>query len=249
VKFDDFDKQMRVYETTNDTKVLPGIWIVSRLDGRNFTRLCRETVRFNAPFDERFRDLMTSTTAHLMDCGFKVVYGYTQSDEISLLFDFNIDVFGRKARKYISILAAEASAKFSLMLNEISPGVCAVFDCRLCQLPGKETAADYFRWRAEDAHRNALNSHCYWLLRKENMDAQDVTRYLEGKTVAEKNELLFSRGINYNDLPAWQKRGIGLYRTDGKIKIDYELPFAGAYGDFLMNTALADTQPEKAGSA
>ena len=30
-------------------------------------------------------------------------------------------------------------------------------------------------------------------------------------SVAEKNELLFQGGINFNDLPAWQKRGTGLY--------------------------------------
>jgi len=29
--------------------------------------------------------------------------------------------------------------------------------------------------------------------------------------VAQKNELLFQRGINFNDLPNWQKRGIGAY--------------------------------------
>ena len=32
--------------------------------------------------------------------------------------------------------------------------------------------------------------------------------------MAFKNELLFQRGINYNDLPSWQKRGIGIYFKD-----------------------------------
>ncbi|MEQ9072044.1 MAG: guanylyltransferase, partial [Gimesia chilikensis] len=27
----------------------------------------------------------------------------------------------------------------------------------------------------------------------------------------QKNELLFQRGINFNDLPAWQKQGIAVY--------------------------------------
>ena len=34
---------------------------------------------------------------------------------------------------------------------------------------------------------------------------------LSGKSVAFKNELLFQNGINYDKLPAWQKRGVGLY--------------------------------------
>jgi len=228
MKFDDLDKKMRVYETAHDHRILPGLWIAARLDGRNFTKLCRERVKFEAPFDERFRDIMIAVTSHLMDCGFKTLYGYTQSDEISLLFDKDIDLFGRKTRKYNSILAGEASAKFSLLLGDIG-----VFDCRLSQLPDKETVIDYFRWRSEDAHRNSLNSHCYWLLRKENNNVQEATDFLEGKSVAEKNELLFSRQINYNDLPSWQKRGVGLYRKDGKTHTDFDLPFGGAYGDYI----------------
>jgi tRNA(His) 5'-end guanylyltransferase len=86
--------------------------MVARIDGRSFTRLTKEVAQFEAPFDARFRDLMIETTKHLMNCGFKVIYGYTESDEISLLFDPNINVFGRKTRKYNSILAGEASAKF-----------------------------------------------------------------------------------------------------------------------------------------
>ncbi len=57
---------------------------------------------------------MIETVKHLMNCGFRIRYAYTQSDEISLLFHFNEETFNRKLRKYHSVLAAEASAKFSL---------------------------------------------------------------------------------------------------------------------------------------
>ena len=70
---------------------------------------------------------------------------------------------------------------------------------------------DYFRWRQEDSHRNSLNAHCYWLLRKEGISASDVQQRISGLTNAEKNELLFSHGINYNNLPSWQRRGVGMY--------------------------------------
>ena len=105
---------------------------------------------------------MVETTAHVMQCGFRMLYGYTQSDEISLLVHRDEQAFGRKLRKYESILAGEASAKFALLL-----GTHAAFDCRISQLPNPELVVDYFRWRSEDAHRNALNGHCYWLLRKQ----------------------------------------------------------------------------------
>lgn len=71
---------------------------------------------------------------------------------------------------------------------------------------------DYSRWRSEDAHRNALNAHCYWRLRREGRGVADATAMLARLSVAEKNALLFQRGVNFNDLPNWQKRGTGLYR-------------------------------------
>ena len=203
MKFDELDEWMRVFETAHDLCVLPGLYMVARLDGRSFTRPTKEVHLFEAPFDARFRDLMLTTAEHLMsDCGFNIVYGYTQSDEISLLFALAENGFGRKLRKLISVLAGEASAKFSLLL-----GAVAVFDCRISQLPSVDLVVDYFRWRNEDAHRNALSAHGYWLLRKQGQTVGQATATLKGLSVAQKNELLFQSGVNFNDLPLWQKRG------------------------------------------
>ena len=229
---------MRVFETASDLCVLPGIYMVARIDGRHFHTLTKEGGKFEAPFDEKFRDLMTGTVKHLMkNSGFNFVYGYTESDEISLLFNFESQDFGRKLRKLNSILAGETSAKFSLLYGDIG-----VFDCRISQLPNKSDVVDYFRWRNEDAFRNALNAWCYWTLRKEGQSKKDASTVIEGLSVAEKNELLFQHGINFNDLPLWQKRGIGFYwesyEKDGgerrRLKIDMELPMGDAYGEFIF---------------
>ncbi len=246
MKFDDLDKRMRIYETNCDICVLPKIYMVARIDGRNFTTLTKQKHNFEAPFDTRFRDAMVETVKHLMNVGFNVIYGYTESDEISLLFNQNETAFGRKTRKYNSILAGEASAKFSLLLNDL-----AAFDCRISQLPTKEDVVDYFRWRNEDAFRNALNAHCYWTLRKDGFTAKKATQSLETVSVAEKNELLFNYGINFNDLPSWQKRGIGIYWKDyqkrginpitkeiklterRKLYVDMDLEMKDAYSDFI----------------
>ena len=160
MKFDELDSRMRVFETAHDFCVLPEIYIVARIDGRSFTRLTKEVHQFDVPFDVTFRDYMVETTKHLMTCGFRVVYGYTQSDEIYLLFHLEETKFNRKIRKYNSVLAGEASAKFSILL-----GAVASFDCRLIRLPSRGLVMDYFRLRNEDAYRNGLNAHCYWALR------------------------------------------------------------------------------------
>lgn len=248
MKFDELDAKMRIYETAHDRSIVPGMFIVARIDGRSFTKLTKETLKFEAPFDTRFRDLMIETVKHLMNCGFGVIYGYTESDEISLLFALNENGFSRKYRKMISVLAGEASAKFSTLL-----GQPAAFDCRLSELPNEALVVDYFRWRNEDAHRNALNAHCYWMLRKQQLSKTEATRQIEKLSTAEKNELLFSNGINFNKLPEWQKRGVGLWwsqiekegfnpKTKQKtttlrreIKVDMNLPMKEAYSNFISD--------------
>jgi tRNA(His) guanylyltransferase len=248
MKFDDLDAKMRVFETGSDTCVLPGLFMVARIDGRSFTRLTKEVHNFEAPYDVRFRDYMVATVEHLMQCGFRVIYGYTQSDEISLLFHQDETAFERKLRKYNSILAGEASAKFSLLLGDL-----AAFDCRISQLPSENLVIDYFRWRNEDAHRNALNAHCYWLLRKQGQTVDQATKALLKLSVAAKNEFLFQNDINFNNLPNWQKRGIGLYwetynkpglnpKTNEavvtqrrRIRVDFDLPMKEAYDDFIRS--------------
>lgn len=259
MKFDELDSKMRVFETANDRLVLPGMFLVARIDGRNFTRLTKDIHQFEAPYDARFRDMMIETTAHLMNCGFKTIFGYTQSDEISLLFDPTITTFNRKTRKYNSVLAGEASAKFSLLLQDL-----ACFDCRISELPNVDLVVDYFRWRNEDAHRNALNAHCYWLLRKQGQTVQQATGALNKLSVANKNELLWQNGINFNDLPLWQRRGMGLYweryektgtnplteevvaATRTRLKTELELPMRDEY-DQLVRALIADALREPDG--
>lgn len=209
MNFDELDAKMRIYEQSLDQVLVPDLYMVARLDGRSFTRLTKEICKFEAPFDVKFRDMMINTVKALMDCGFRVVYGFTESDEISLLFHVEENTFGRKVRKYNSTLAGVASASFSLQLGQL-----AVFDCRMVPLPSVERVRDYFLWRQEDAHRNALNAHCYWTLRKEGFSVQEATKQLEGKSVAFKNELLFQHGINFDKLPDWQKRGMGVWWAD-----------------------------------
>lgn len=255
MKFDELDEKMRVFETTHDLCVLPDIYIVARLDGRGFTRLTKDVHQFEAPFDVRFRDLMLGTAEALMT-EFGAMYGYTQSDEISLLFPLNTQLFSRKLRKLNSVLAGFASATFALAL-----GAPACMDCRICQLPSKRLVVDYFRWRNEDAHRNALNAHCYWMRRRQGLDATAATQAQLNMSLADKNEFLFQNGINFNDLPGWQKRGMGLlweeYQKEGcnpvtgqtvfatrrRIRRELELPMKEAYSDFVRDL-LTEADPE-----
>lgn len=52
MKFDDLDIKMRVYETARDYCVVPKVYMIARIDGRNFTRLTKEIHQF-----EKFGDI------------------------------------------------------------------------------------------------------------------------------------------------------------------------------------------------
>lgn len=188
-----------------------------RLDGRGFSKLTKEGDDFERPFDEAFRNAMIDTCEHLFECGFRVEFCYTQSDEISLLLHCDDETFGGRIDKLLSVLAGEASATLSLAL-----GMHAVMDARLLQIARQTDVIEYFVWRSLDAHRNALSTISYWALRDlEGLSATDATRRLEGADVSEKNETLFELGINFNDAPSWQKRGVALFWEDyEKVGVD-----------------------------
>ena len=242
---DTFEAAQRAREYFHALTVLPGAWTVVRMDGRGFSRLTEQ--RFDKPFDARFSDLMVTTAqAVLTELGGR--YAYTESDEISVLLDVDLDLFGRGVEKLVSISAGIAAAAFTH-----AAALPAHFDARIWVGVGVGDVVDYFSWRQADAARCALNGWCYWTLRKAGQSRRQATAALEGTTTADKNELLFRHGINFNDLPTWQRRGIGLWRetyqrpgydpirevevtaTRRRITIDRELPMKDAYRDFIQH--------------
>jgi tRNA(His) 5'-end guanylyltransferase len=199
------EKYMREFEDICQSRFLPKVYIAVRLDGRSFSSLTN-TMDAKKPFDDRFQCIMSTVTYHLMrDSGFNIVYGYHQSDEISLLFKFDVYSFDRRISKYISILSSLSSSLFTKHSGQV-----VSFDCRIIQLPTINEVVDYFQWRQEDAARNCLNGYCYWKLR-EKFSQKHVVKFLNKKNAAELQEILFQEGINYNDISSWKKRGIGFY--------------------------------------
>jgi tRNA(His) guanylyltransferase len=240
---DALEERMRRLEVFHSQQVLPEAWAILRVDGRNFSKLTEK--RFEKPFDPAFHQAMVRAAGRLLG-EFHGVYAYTESDEISVLLPRDSRLFDREQEKLVSISAATASAVLSLAFQQE-----VHCDSRLCVAANAELVVDYFQWRQADATRCCLNGWCYWKLRQEGRSVREATRELHGRNFAWKNEMLFQRGINFNDLPGWQKRGSGLYwqeyqkigrnpltgaestTTRRRLFCDEQLPFGEAYSEFL----------------
>lgn len=200
--------RMKLYEMAEAGRMfMPLLPIVARLDGRGFSRFTRGLER---PYDRRLSDLMLDTTRYLVE-DTAACCGYTQSDEITLAW-YSADVaiepfFGGRISKMTSTLAALASVYFNHRLPAFLPSELGqrlpTFDCRVWTVPNCDEGANAFLWRELDATKNSVSmaSRCYYSHGE-----------LMNKSRSEMQELLFQKGINWNDYPTFFKRGTYLQR-------------------------------------
>lgn len=180
--------------------------IIVRLDGRAFHQVTR-TLSLSEPFDERFSSAMGEVTRALVrDAGFAPLFGYTFSDEISLYFQ-ECPYLGR-IEKIDSVLASFAASSLTLALKLTQP---VAFDARIIPVT-PELVLPYLVWRQQEAWRNHMNGWSQKLLKDEGYSAHDVASMLHAMKSTELHEFCFQRGVNLALTPAWQRRGILVYR-------------------------------------
>lgn len=108
-----------------------------------------------------------------------------------------------------------------------------MFDGRIVCYPTNKNIRDYLSWRQVDCHINNLYNTTFWTLVKEIEDNEidgsnetkkqrsararaEVQKTLLPTFSADKNEILFQRGVNYNNLPEVFKKGSILVREISK---------------------------------
>lgn len=197
---DSLGDRMKMYEGLETERFLmPGLPTLVRLDGCHFHTYTRG---FQKPYDARMVNAMIKTAKFLVNKTNAVV-GYTQSDEITLLLpDDRTYIYEGKIFKLISTLASMASAAFNHTMN-IADKPLAYFDCRVWQVPNRYEAVNALIWRELDATKNAISSAA---------EAHFSHNQCMNKNSSEKQEMLFQKGINFNDYPAFFKRGTYIKR-------------------------------------
>ena len=210
-----------------DDRCLPGTWIVVRLDGRGFARFV-EQHGWSKPHDRRGQCLMDACAESVMrEFGGDVVLAYGHSDEYSFLFKQGTVLFGRRASKLVSCVTSHFAASFVFLWPQfflISDGAGSgealplqgppTFDGRAVCYPSAQHVRDYFAWRQADCHVNCQYNTVFWaLVLKGGLSPKEAQTRLKGTLTGDKNEIMFSMfGINYNDLPQWERKGSAVLR-------------------------------------
>lgn len=219
------------YEAVPDTKLVKRMPVAIRIDGKAFHTF---TQGFKRPFDEVLIKTMQQTTQYLCQNIQGCVLGYTQSDEITLiLVDYQTLTteawFDYRVEKLCSVPASMATMAFNKFLNKnvvnytfsiageearygktewtyedeylktlmkaVDKG--AIFDARCFNIP-KEEVTNLIYWRQLDASCNSVQmvGQAYFSQKK-----------LQDKSCSDIQDMLMTKGVNWNDLPIYQKRG------------------------------------------
>ena len=77
-------ERMKSYEKAYSNQLLPNAMFIVRLDGRGFSKYTKK-MGFKKPFDTDLIQIMQNVTIELIKQT-QASFGYTQSDEISLVY-------------------------------------------------------------------------------------------------------------------------------------------------------------------
>ena len=232
---DDLGTRMKeYYEQISKTKLMRRTPVIIRIDGKAFHTF---TKGFKRPFDEILIKSMQETTKYLCENIQGCVLGYTQSDEITLiLVDYkklnSSAYFDYEVQKMCSVAASMATMAFNkFFLDNVNIAFDeefhkrgldqggtfsefdkleeefdvyykkagkAMFDARVFNIP-KEEVTNCLYWRQLDASRNSIQ-----MVGQANFSHKE----LQHKSCSKIQDMLMTqKGINWNDLPTYQKRG------------------------------------------
>ncbi len=213
-------------------QLIPLLPIMVRLDGKAFHTFTQGLTR---PYDQGMSTLMGETTKYLVEQT-GALLGYTQSDEITLvIYQDNTKsqvFFNGRIQKLTSVIASMCTAYFNSHLDIWVPDKkdqIALFDCRVWNVPTLTEAANAVLWRELDATKNAITMAASTFYSHKKLD---------GKNGKEKQEMLFARGVNFNDYPSFFKKGTYFLRRKKSI------PFTAKEIDKLPLKHMARTNPE-----
>jgi len=199
------DRMKGFYEDRTRYHLTRRNYTIIRIDGKAFHTYTRG---LNRPFDPGLIEDMNKTAEYLCKNIMGAKLAYVQSDEISLVItdfdDQNTQAwFDNNLQKMVSVSASMATRAFNEARmkrhhSSLDSFKWAEFDSRCFQIPTRMEVENYLIWRQQDATRNSIQSVAQSLY---------SSKELHGKKTDVLQEMIFQKGINWNDYLPREKRG------------------------------------------
>jgi len=158
-------------------------YITFRLDGKTFSGVTKRLKKlgvFSKGYSTEFATIMITVTKKLCDSFPRIIYAFTQSDEITLVMKCTTVIDGKyephvhdgRRDKLLTLAAGLASQCFDrevvklivskgLPLDTINILPDMFFDCRMAQYDTLKDAFELVLWRAYDCSVNGVSSAVY----------------------------------------------------------------------------------------
>jgi len=211
---DSLGDRIKKYEAVTQAHLIRRMPVIIRLDGCHFSKFTKWCVK---PFDEQLSNIMADTTEYLINNIQGAVFGYTQSDEITLVLKdydtFETEAwFGNNIQKIVSVSASTCSAFFNKQISEYTKvDKLATFDSRVFNV-SKEEVANVIIWRQKDIIRNSVQALGQYHLGH---------KVIQGLNNLEVMQKLYEAGVDILTIPKRFTHGIACTKDIG---IDLELP-------------------------
>ena len=238
---DDLGIRMKTYyEQIPKTRLMRRCPVVIRIDGKAFHTFTRG---FNKPFDDVLIKTMQDTTKYLCENIQGCIFGYTQSDEISLvLVDYqNLNTaawFDYEVQKMCSISASMATMAFNQFFaqnvdNEIIEykGSYVPQSMEIIQrisayhkvLKQAVNKGAMFDARVFNVPKEEVTNYIYWRQLDASRNSIQMVgqanfshKELQGKSCNNIQDMLVTeKNINWNDFPTYLKRGTCVVKRRG----------------------------------
>lgn len=180
--------------------------VILRLDGRNFKESLSR-LGFRKPYDPAFVQAMVRSARQLLEAsGMSPEWAFTFSDEVSLLF--RELPFDGRVEKLDSVVPSFMASALTIALKVETP---LAFDARVIPVHPEEIP-EYLTGRQAEAWRNHMQSYGFYTLVAEGLGEKKAAARLKGMKFEAIHEFMWQHGVNLNETPGWQRKGVFIYR-------------------------------------
>lgn len=240
--------RMKRYSSSSKQNLMRGVPVILHINGKSFHSYAKN---FQKPFDEVLLESMRKSILYLCKHIQGCVFGYTQSDKISLLlidyqthhsdawYDYDVQkicsdaaamstmIFNKIFREQVALLSKEDAHETERLYSQ-KIGL-AKFMVHAYNVP-KNDVCNYFIWKQNDCRNNSVMQVGKWYLDANELNGCSIERIQE--------KLLDKHQIDWNDYPIHLQRGSCCIKTrnvneHGKWIIDMNPPIFAQDRDYI----------------